>query len=243
MGGCAPKGIARSCRWGDSLGRRVDARKILRDIRAGITRGQLMDKYSLSESDLKRVFQEMARERKARAEAIASDLRKGLSTEELIAKYELSEEGFQKIAKTLLDEGFIRSTDLPNGIVESCNSVVLQLRRTRRYQPRMSVTVCDKRNPAVRCILKDVSEHGLSIIGLKATVSEIRKIAVLGDEFGAVSPFEFEAQCRWTGKEDPEDQPVAGFQVVSISRENLVRLRDLIKKFSLPIDGDGREAP
>ena len=116
------------------------------------------------------------------------------------------------------------------------DSFVYQGRRSPRDSPMLSIRACDKRNHKVQFVVKDISEEGLSVIGLRIMVHDMLPIVIMGDEFGDVSPFELEAQCRWFRQDTPHEQPQAGFQVTSISDQDRVRLRELIERVSLPLE-------
>jgi len=65
----------------------------------------------------------------------------------------------------------------------------------------------------------------------------LKRLVVLGDDYGAVEPFEFEAQCRWVKGEGRDC--VAGFEILKISEEGLQELRKLMRMPSIPVVDSG----
>jgi uncharacterized protein (DUF433 family) len=217
--------------------RKIVAKEILADIRAGMGRSELMEKYALSSLELQHAFDQIARERETRARAIATDLRQGVSDLELMKTYQLSASAFHRILKTLLDRGFITQDDLKNKSPSGFDVVILDLRKEARHVPAIPITICDATNQKDcaenRHVLRDISGHGLAVKGIDVQVHDIRRIILLGDDFGDVAPFEFEAECRWIRNEACDDQPLAGFEITNISQEDSERLVDFIERFTI----------
>ncbi len=195
---------------------------------------ELQEKYSLSLRELESVFRQIDHERRARARAIAADLKTGIPDAALMEKFQLSEDGFQRILEVLLAQGLITPEDLAMRRAVRHDLVILDLRIGARHHPALSVTVCDKRKPTRRYVLQDISEDGFCLRGMEVQVTEVKKIAVLGDDFGVTAPFEFEAQCRWRKSGTPSEQPLAGFAITKISPADLSLLLDFIETFSQP---------
>jgi uncharacterized protein (DUF433 family) len=218
------------------VSRRIDARELIADIRSGMGQSELMEKYSLSRRDLQRVLDQIAREREARARAIAGDLKKGLSDIEVMKAYQLSSATFHRILRALTNEGLLSPSDLTNRNASPYDLVILDLRREPRRIPILPVTVCEhgSNGNAVeqRHVIENISEHGLALRGIDVQVHDIRRIVVLGDDFGEVAPFEFDAECRWTKQDDTDDRVVAGFEIMNISEDDLNRLVDFMEKFT-----------
>ncbi len=79
---------------------------------------------------------------------------------------------------------------------------------------------------------RNVSEHGLAVAGIDVQEGDTRRILVLGDDFGEVAPFEFQAVCRWTRRGASHEQPMAGFEITNISQKDSERLSDFIARFT-----------
>lgn len=213
--------------------RKISGREILSDLRSGMSDEELAGKYGLSSSELKKVFKQVDRERAARAKAIAEDLKDGLSEADVREKYNLTGGSFQKIVETLLAAGLLTGTDLLARSAISQEVVVLDLRKGPRYQPSSSISVCEGGATQNRFALQDISEHGFAAKGLESRTGEILNIVVLGDEFGEVVPFEFQAECRWSKRGSLSgNDVVSGFEIRAISAENQVLLRKFIAEYT-----------
>lgn len=223
------------------MARKISGREILADLKSAMSEAELTKKYGLSSSELKKVIKQVDRERTARARAIAEDLKIGFTETEVRSKYQLSSESFQRIVENLLAVGLLTGTDLQARSAISQEVVVLDLRRGPRYQPSSSVSVCEGGSTRNRFSLHDISEHGFSASGLESRTGEIVNIVVLGDEFGEVIPFEFQAECRWSKKGSSDNETISGFEITSISQENLVLLQNFIKNHAGPSDPDHLE--
>ncbi len=221
--------------------RKISGREILSDLRSGMSDQELAGKYGLTASELKRVFKQVDRERTARARSIAEDLKDGLSEAEVRNKYNLTGGSFRKIVETLLAEGLLTGTDLLARSAISQEVVVLDLRKGPRYQPSSSVSVCEGGSTRNRFALHDISEHGFSARGIESRTGEILNIVVLGDEFGEIVPFEFQAECRWSKRDLSGNDLVSGFEIRAISPENLVILRKFLADYTGRMDEDSHE--
>jgi uncharacterized protein (DUF433 family) len=221
---------------GVELARKINAREIVADLRSGMDESELIRKYNLSPSAFKSVLQQVDQERRIRARAIAEDLKQGLSEIEVMKKHQLTGDAFQRIIEVLLEEKFITRSDMEERTKVSQELVIMDLRKGPRYHPKLSVLVCDRRYTLERYELQDISEYGLAIKGMESGVGEVTNITVLGDEFGQVVPFEFQAQCRWTKRDVFDNRSISGFEITSISVENLGLLCKFIAKYTLSLN-------
>ena len=99
------------------------------------------------------------------------------------------------------------------------------------------VTICEVGKPGTRYLVWDISENGIGITGITAQVDEMKSLAVVGDEFGEIAPFEFEAQCRWARQLEPEGAICAGFCITRISEQDVFRLREFVQGFTFGLEG------
>lgn len=168
---------------------------------------------------------------------LVDDLRSGMVPAVPIGKYHFSTEGFQNALKLLLEANAITWTEFKNFKSADCDQIVPRdSRRTPRNQPIPVVTVCEVGKPGARYLVRDISEEGIGIIGIRAQIDESKSLAVVGDEFGEIAPFEFEAQCRWVKQVEPDGSIWAGFRIVTISEQDVLRLREFIRGFTFGID-------
>lgn len=222
------------------VARKISGKELLADLRSAMSEADLARKYGLSAVELKKVFKQIDRERSARASAIAEDLKRGLLEAEVRRKYNLSQESYQKIVETLLARGHVTGTDIQARSAISQEVVILDLRRGPRYQPSSQVTVCEGGGSSrSRFALQDISEHGFAARGMETRTGEILNIVILGDDFGEVVPFEFQAECRWSKMSVSESDLVSGFEITTITSENLELLRNFIRNYTSRSNRDG----
>jgi uncharacterized protein (DUF433 family) len=213
----------------------ISGKEIIRDLRAGMTRGEIMQKYGLSGEQLKKAFELVLGERRKIAEKIAGDVRSGMKDSELMERYQLSDSALQKVCQTLLSEGFLEPDEIEGLELPSNNgaSVFHERRQISRRPTSMEVIVCDRNGEGLRGTVKDVTEKGLAVRGLEVGVGELKTLAILGDDLGLVDPFELSAECRWVGSERSDGQSVAGFQVIEISDQDLQSLQQFVEFLDL----------
>jgi uncharacterized protein (DUF433 family) len=220
----APNAVARRS------GEAISGKEIIRDLRSGMTRREIMREYGLSGEQLKKAFELVLGERRKIAEKIAVDVRSGMKDSELMEKYQLSDSALQNVCQKLLAEGLLEPDEI-KGLTLPLNdgeSVLHERRQISRRTPSMRIIVCDRNNEDLTGTVKDVTEKGLAVRGLEAGVGELKNLAILGDELGLIDPFELNAECRWVGSERSDGQSVAGFQVIEISDQDLQSLQQFV---------------
>jgi hypothetical protein len=208
----------------------ISGKEIVRDIKSGMTGLQLMAKYGFSSGQLKKAVEMVLKERRRIAVAIAEDVRSGLTGPQIKEKYQLSDTGLEKACQQLLTDGLlqpanIEELELP---VDAAAPSGHERRQCPRRTPSLPITVYDRSNRGSKGAIKDISEKGLGVRGIAGVVGESKTLSILGDDFGLVDPFEVEAECRWVGAEGPDGPQVAGFQIIAISDEDLIKLQELI---------------
>jgi uncharacterized protein (DUF433 family) len=208
-------------------------KQIVKDVAHGMTDSELTAKYNLSEDQLRTVFRQLAELRERRVQTLVADLRSGMTNSALMKKYQLTAEGFANARKFL-----VRTNAIDWHELESLSSFgdgdrpVGDSRGTPRNHPIPVVGVCEVGRPGTRYVVRDVSEQGIGVAGIRAQIRETKSLAVVGDEFGEIAPFEFEAQCRWAKQVEPDGEICAGFRITSISEQDLVRLKEFIQGFT-----------
>lgn len=225
--------------------RQVNAKEVVQDINAGVSNAELMAKYRLSHKGLQNLFDELCKagvlnwaQRPETAPArisvnageIVDDIRAGLTDGHLRSKYGLSQVGLLKVMAMLVEAGALTDEDLTESRRLTQDAVILgSVRGRERYYLDLNVAVCDSEDRKRRGRVRDVTEEGVGIAGLESAVDEVKTLIVLGDDFGEVNPFEFRAICRWASTDESSGEPIAGFQVIAITDENMSDLKALIK--------------
>ena len=90
----------------------ISGKEIIHDLRSGMTRWEIMEKYGVSGEQLKKALEIILQEKRKIAEKIAGDVRSGMNGSELMEKYQLSNSALQKVCQTLLTEGLLVSGDI-----------------------------------------------------------------------------------------------------------------------------------
>jgi uncharacterized protein (DUF433 family) len=217
---------------------KIIEKEIVKDIARGMSDSELTQKYKLSRDQLRSVFKQLANARAKRIQTLATDLRSGMARSELMTKYQLSSEALASSLKRLLEENAITSAEFET--LSSCHgehSIGGSSRVAERNHPIPVVTICEAGKPGTRYQVRDISENGIGIIGIKARIDEMKSLAVVGDEFGEIAPFEFEAQCRWARELESDGGICTGFRITRIGGEDLLRLREFIQGFTFGLEG------
>jgi uncharacterized protein (DUF433 family) len=223
--------------WGVAMKQKIVWQKIVKDIARGMTDSELSQKYNLSAVQLRSTFRQLAKLRERRIQMLVEDLRSGMTNSELIQKYKLSTEGLASARKFVVKA---RATDRDEletlGSFDDGDITVQDSRGTPRNHPIPVVTICEDGKPDKRYLVRDISEKGVGITGIGAQIDEMKSLAVVGDDFGEIAPFEFEAQCRWARRVEPDGGMCSGFRITRISEQDLFRLREFIQGFTFGFD-------
>jgi uncharacterized protein (DUF433 family) len=234
---------------------KIRARDAVNDIRRGMTDAELMAKYELSAKGLQSLFlklidakavtkTELQQRRAAYQDTIAiqqieaqdmvEDIRSGMADAELMEKYTLSSEGLRRIFQTLMEEGAIAVEDLYAKPVSQYDSVFVEnWREMPRHYLAMTVHIYESQRPEIMGTLSDITEKGIAIAGIEASVGETTTLVIPAENFVGADPIEFEAKCRWATKETDSGEWFAGFQIAKISAKSLEDLKGLIQSASL----------
>ena len=230
-------------------GREVRVKEVLKDIQSGMDEEYLRKKYKLSHQGLQSLFKELSDlgllERidfedsttprvRIRIRDVVKDVRAGLSDLDLRKKYNLSPNGLHLLFKKLLDLKAIDAEAL-FGIESSRlqGTGKRELREEERYALDFDIPSYNTAFPETHGRVRDVSENGIGLFGVKAKEGDLTNIVVLGDTFGFVGPFEFEAECRWTKTDGASGEFLSGFLITDITDWDLEELKKLIRLLTL----------
>lgn len=214
------------------MSRTIKGSEIVADLRAGMHGSEIMEKYSLSQRELRSVIRQVKLERDARIQRISADFLKGMPVTALMKKYGISASALRTVLAPFSVELTLEVPDLDRHHSDACDQVIINYRREPRHQPVGEISARIHTGEIREGFLRDISEHGLALVGVRTRVSEVGGISVLGDDSGLIEPFELTAECRWTGTESNLGRPMAGFLIAEISPSNSLRLRDLIENYT-----------
>lgn len=169
----------------------------------------------------------MGRTKKISVRDIICDVSLGVTHEELMYKYALTPRALRLIFRKLSDARAVSRTELFQVLETDDTGVVPdEIREQNRYYLDFDLPIYELNRPEIQGRVRDISAEGVGLVGLDANVDETKTLVVLGDVFGEVSPFEFEATCRWSNMEDSALR-VSGFQIIEISPRDLQELQRL----------------
>lgn len=177
-------------------------------------------------------FGAMAEKRKIRKDEIISDIRSGMANEALMGKYRITSDKLISIFKKLVDAQVIKAQELEG---REGWPPTLDKPKFLRSHPRQYVIfplpVYDTDDLGGEGFVKDITEAGMLVTGIKARVGEVKSLLVQADEFADVYPFVFDATCRWS--EVSGGQEAAGFEITNITERSFKELQKLIHYLTL----------
>jgi hypothetical protein len=225
------------------------AKQVLEYIEAGVNDNSLKEKYGHAYEGLQSLFEELAdagfmgraaqecatpSKRRIPARDVVRDIRHGAGTSELMKKYSLSANGLQKVLNQLADTKMIHVSELPAELLTFFRAAVSSdTRREERHCIDFDLPVWDARYPQTKGQVLDITERGIGILGLPATIDEAKALVIYSEEFLEIEPFTVVAVCRWVKRAEDTGEYVSGFQVSKIHEEDLEELRKLIQLLTL----------
>ncbi len=131
----------------------------------------------------------------------------------------------------LVESGHLRKLELLERVAPHDNSSNgHETRRRPRERILFILEVQDISSPFRRAFLRDLTEEGMRIAGIKVNVGEVRDFLILADVVASLSPILVRATCRWVDQKGKRNKyHVAGFQITDISSSDLETLRRLVK--------------
>jgi hypothetical protein len=166
--------------------------------------------------------------RKILVREIIRDIQARLSDTQLVAKYHLSEKQLQAIFRKLLDSGLLSPFEFQAWAI-FCNKTV-PLKNIRLF-PRdavgFAVPVYDADEPENRGTVLDISENGIGVKGIRASVNDIKTLVIPTEQFLGMPPLVFEARCVWTRAHDSELR--SGFYLIDASAKIWQELRKYVR--------------
>lgn len=165
---------------------------------------------------------------------IVGDIKSGMSDSELMEKYRLSAKGLNRVFQKLIGTGVIDAADIAKRNLGYQDTAFIEgSRETDRRGVVIPLPVYDSSDTEVKGFLKDISETGLRIEGIKAKEGDLRTLQVLAGVFESVQSFVLDVQCRWfRPDESVYGGCLAGFRIVRITEDAHRELLKLIEVLS-----------
>jgi hypothetical protein len=175
--------------------------------------------------------------------AIVDDIRSGAQDADLLAKYNLPRHGLYGLFRKLLDSKAVSHSELYKSSAiyrERIDSI--NRRQTPRAGLSVSLPIYDLDSSSFG-VVRDISETGFRIAGIRTDVGEIKKFQLPIDTLMNTAPPLFIAKCRWVAeKGDKERYWVAGFELIEVSEADRSILRNFINFLILSKSGEWRAA-
>jgi hypothetical protein len=176
-------------------------------------------------------FTAMESKKELRALSIVKDLRSGAESTKIMKKYKLSERGFRSVLRKLVMAKLLQRSEAERFSDKFPDLFVGDLRLAARKQMKFPLFVSDANDQAVKGFVKDISHKGLAIEGLEPSVGEVKALKIFSSELAECDTFAFEAKCIWVENQGDDDkEPLAGFEITSISEQALAELEKLFSE-------------
>lgn len=175
----------------------------------------------------------MAR-RKIVASEVVNDIRSGMEDVALMEKYKLSARGFQHALRQLVNKRALRRKELyRQSSIYADKAFIVDLRAVPRQVTAVPVSIYREDDLQLEGRVTDVTEKGVRVTGIPATVDESRRFVVRVERFHEIEPFTFQGRCRWMRLENHARETVAGIEITDISQAARQELRKVIGGLTL----------
>jgi hypothetical protein len=176
----------------------------------------------------------MAAKRTIRVGEVVNDIRKGMTNLELMDKFQLSAKGLKSLFTKLIDFEAITEGELDGRVPPGDDTVDIDPRRLlRRNYLFVNLPVCEADNESEDGYVRDITESGLQVSKLAATVGVGKALVLKPEGLADIQPIVLEAQCKWVKTATGEEESLAGFEITDISQEGIRELKYLIHAFTL----------
>ena len=197
------------------------ARQIAADVKSGMTTEELIRKYRLTEDRFGSILKMLVDERYL-ARGYAPTLNGIVEADSVILDLQAAPRSRPMLLNRVPAVHEVTAGD----------SVFLDLRSVPRVRPPIVVRVQYGTDSGSTCTLRDASEHGLGLTGLRAELNERKTLRVLGDDWGEVAPFECDGSCRWVVHGGTRQSGAAGFMITRITDVDFHLLRSFVRGFA-----------
>ena len=177
----------------------------------------------------------MSFKRKIKASEVVRDIRAGMTNDDLMEKHGLSWDQLLNIFHKLIDAKVMSQTELAFHMPSTRSAVTgAQVRQLSRCYPPVVLRIYDLDDLTRDLTVKDLSEKGVHVVGIKTAVGRKASFLIQAIEFPDIDPLTFDAQCRWTKTEANQTGELtcdAGFEITEIDKSAQEQLLKIIAKF------------
>jgi hypothetical protein len=170
----------------------------------------------------------MPPQRSIKAKEILEDIRRGLSKKDLMAKHGLSRKGLDSAFEQLIKAGNLGREDISEDLAWYFASDSAERRVTTRRHLYFELPVYLMDEPETKGAVRNISDKGVGIKGIRVDVGKIEKLIIVADQFGAGSHIKIDAKCVWSTDRTSTGKVFTGFQFVNVSSKKLEALWKLL---------------
>jgi hypothetical protein len=180
----------------------------------------------------------MAEKRQINAMNVINDLRSGMTDRELQMKYGLSTKALCRIFEKLVDRGAMSHSELSEwSALYNLRTRYTESRRYPRADLAIRVPIYDLGTGSIG-ILRDISEKGMRVAGINASVGQVRTFQIPIDMFMQADPLLVVAECKWAKpKGKIKEYIVAGFEIIDVPENDRNNLQNFISVLLLSATG------
>lgn len=168
----------------------------------------------------------MAEKRIINAKQLMEDIRSGMPATDLMEKWGFSAVTLRKAFRKLIDFNVVSKSELSALTNLHDDSNEKSIRQTTRKQVPLNLKIFENDNPFNPGMVKDISEKGICVEGIDATVADEKCFIIRAGGFSDPITVVFDAKCRWVNNENRK--PLAGFEITSISVLDSKQLQTLV---------------
>lgn len=155
--------------------------------------------------------------RKIPINALVRDIKDGVTDSEIMEKYKLSSEGLKSALRKLLDADAISPFLLTEwSQLFGDSTAMADIRLFKRCALDFYLPVYDAKDRRGKGRVINVSDSGIALSGIPATVDEYKMLAIPIKSNRLV----LWTKCRWFKKQDPTGADVGGFEVLKVLKGN-----------------------
>ena len=226
------------------LVRRLNARELLEDIRSGVGQDGLVRISAFRKWSAKivrgtgsggpfKALRAAGQHSRQNYRQYLTRLRRryhgGLGRGQLMENYRLTSRALRWVCMELVSNGLLSWRELYEKLSSGSEGLVLDKpRESRRFALVFDVEIHEAGHSETPGKVRDVTQRGIGVSGIRAKVDERKTLVIAGDEFGEFATFTFDAVCRWASKA-PGGDYLAGFEVSYISVRSMGEFRVLIR--------------
>jgi hypothetical protein len=177
---------------------------------------------------------------------VLADVASGATESYLRTKYDISPRGLEKLFKRLVAQKHIEKMSLISRFPSYETKLVpIRERRSPRSRLHLALPVYDLTSEKIG-LVRDVSETGLRVAGIRCEVGELKTLQIQLDGFFNLDPILLIARCRWCKTKGQKRQYVTGgFEITALPQGARRLLKELVDSLvldpSLEFSGHGAE--